>query len=1027
MDFLAGEASSDAVDDSEVLVRSSQNEDAENWRPAKRRRIARSEDSSDEYDLPSNEPDNSDDGKKQPRAKHLMHIPEFTGDNEGVFVTQLTTINSSPSRMRPPRWRKKTPEQPQNLISIFTAQGAVFQDASLVGRCEQTQRESADRFDGDDDDDDLAFIEAVQLADGSPSQNDATRSAPTSFRQTTLFGQVSLSHENQPTQPRVHNWPLASRNEPATHHDLDLDALKTWVYPTNLGSIREYQFNIVSRALYHNMLVALPTGLGKTFIAATVMLNWFRWTKSAQIVFVAPTKPLVAQQVDACFHIAGIPRSQTTMLVGNVQPALRERQWNSKRVFFMTPQTLENDLKKGTCDPKRIVLIVVDEAHRAKGEYAYVKVVHFLRRFNTSFRVLALTATPGSTVEAVQAVIDGLDIARIEIRSEEALDIRQYVHMRHIDPIVLENSEEMEMVFELFSNAVRPTMGKLATFNAYWSRDPLSITLFGLKKAKEDWMKTAGRSHNQSVRGMVNAIFGILTRLANPLENLKYHSIAVFYRKMKVFEDEIWQGKGTNAKEIITNEHWKKMMNRLQAWVENRDFADHPKMAYLKDVVLRHFTNDSASNTKIMVFCQYRDSAEEITRGLNKHQPMVKAHVFVGQAASKNSEGMNQKTQQQIVDKFKAGTYNVLVATSIGEEGLDIGEVDLIVCYDASKSPIRLLQRMGRTGRKRAGNIALLLMKGKEERDYESANDNYLKMQQKIALGKDFNFHESSSMRIMPMEITPTVNKKVVDIPIENTQKDWLPEPGKQKRLKAPKKKFHMPDNVEIGFSFVGGKSGNRGSSTECNIAKLPGPDDVCLSSVQITELDERYADIKGNDNEDIQMPQINAHPEKMRTMGMTFIVGHSTTTTLVTKAYKSMHASDRNRVRPMAMPLIHDLVADVEIKLNGNDSRVKTALRDVGRLAYDQDSSLAYDTGEDLWESLRLNTTRSEVPKEVNDLSQKRREREMRAVIEEELPDLEDLLGKSVVTNMRLHAASVAGRRRARNRATRVLSDSDE
>ncbi|EMR62093.1 putative atp-dependent dna helicase mph1 protein [Eutypa lata UCREL1] len=155
------------------------------------------------------------------------------------------------------------------------------------------------------------------------------------------------------------------------------------------------------------------------------MLNYYRWTKQAKIVFMAPTKPLVAQQVDACFNIAGIPRSETTLLTGEVSPALRAEEWETKRVFFMTPQTLENDLSHGIADPKSIVLLVVDEAHRATGNYAYVKVVNFMRRFSSSFRVLALTATPGTKVEAIQEVIDNLGISHIEIRTEESIDIRQ--------------------------------------------------------------------------------------------------------------------------------------------------------------------------------------------------------------------------------------------------------------------------------------------------------------------------------------------------------------------------------------------------------------------------------------------------------------------------------------------------------------------------------------------------------------------------------------------------------------------------
>ena len=61
--------------------------------------------------------------------------------------------------------------------------------------------------------------------------------------------------------------------------------------------------------------------------------------------------------------------------------------------------------------------------------------------------------------------------------------------------------------------------------------------------------------------------------------------------------------------------------------------------------------------------------------------------------------------------------YNVLVATCIGEEGLDIGEVDLIICYDSGLDPTRFVQRIGRCGRKRVGKVYLLLTK-MENRKY---------------------------------------------------------------------------------------------------------------------------------------------------------------------------------------------------------------------------------------------------------------------------------------------------------------------
>ena len=95
----------------------------------------------------------------------------------------------------------------------------------------------------------------------------------------------------------------------------DCTAGNSWIYPTNYP-LREYQFNIVEKALFHNTLVTLPTGLGKTFIAAVVMYNFYRWYPQGKIIFMAPTKPLVAQQIDACYNIMGIPRQDTAEMTG---------------------------------------------------------------------------------------------------------------------------------------------------------------------------------------------------------------------------------------------------------------------------------------------------------------------------------------------------------------------------------------------------------------------------------------------------------------------------------------------------------------------------------------------------------------------------------------------------------------------------------------------------------------------------------------------------------------------------------------
>ncbi|KAF9765244.1 hypothetical protein IL306_002528 [Fusarium sp. DS 682] len=753
---------------------------------------------------------------------------------------------------------------------------------------------------------------------GSVPRVGINRTSSGNWRQTTLFG-GSLSSDgprpSQPTTTRVFRADLP-REEP-THHEIDTEAMKTWVYPTNLGAIRDYQFSIVKNSLFNNTLVALPTGLGKTFIAATVMLNFYRWTKKAKLVFVAPTKPLVAQQVDACYNIAGIPRSETTLLTGDIPPALRVDEWESRRVFFMTPQTLLNDISHGYADPKSIALLVIDEAHRAVGEYAYAKVTKLIRRFSKSFRVLALTATPGSKIETVQEVIDNLGISHCEIRTEDSIDIRQYVHQRNIEQVVLDPSDEMALVSELFTKALKPMTDKLISQNIWFGRSPMAITAYGLMQSQREWFASRGRHANQGVQHMMRAVFSVLTSIAHSIKLLNFHGIKPFYDNLVDLRSE-QEGKGEKGskykRQLIQDSNFQEMMDKISKWLRTEGFVGHPKLAALADTVLNHFMDqDDGSATRVIVFSEYRDSAEDIVRMLNKHQPLIKASVFVGQADGKRGEGMKQAQQIEAIARFKKGDFNVLVATSIGEEGLDIGQVDLIVCYDSSASPIRMLQRMGRTGRKRAGNIVLLLMRGKEEEQFAKSRDNYEKMQTLICEGSRFNFRFDLSTRIVPREFRPEVDKRHVDIPIENTQDQSLPEPKKRRvpaGKKKPPKKFHMPDGVETGFQSVasmlkiGGKEKqqkNKRNPELDDLSVVPELSKVLLDEEELKELNRSYRDLPFNNSiiEETDMPDMTAHPKLQRQLMPSCKLKHGTRTKRFVKAWHKMGHDPEGLVLP--------------------------------------------------------------------------------------------------------------------------------
>jgi hypothetical protein len=114
----------------------------------------------------------------------------------------------------------------------------------------------------------------------------------------------------------------------------------------------------------------------------------------------------------------------------------------------------------------------------------------------------------------------------------------------------------------------------------------------------------------------------------------------------------------------------------------------------------------------------------------------------------------------QIVRKFREGGYNTLVATCVGEEGLDIGEVDLIVCFDAPKSPIRLVQRLGRTGRRRSGRIVVIVSEGKEDNVYNKSQSSKRSIHKAIREGcKKLDFFLQRCRRMVPRHIDPRPHK----------------------------------------------------------------------------------------------------------------------------------------------------------------------------------------------------------------------------------------------------------------------------
>ncbi|NXC43455.1 FANCM protein, partial [Penelope pileata] len=613
---------------------------------------------------------------------------------------------------------------------------------------------------GEEEDDDELLLAAAAEADPGPDPNPGNP---------TLYTAPALWPTSTPT-PTLHPHPTL-HPEPAPCPAPDPAAGgfcsasgALWIYPTN-RPVRGYQLRMARAALFANTLVCLPTGLGKTFVAAVVMYNFYRWFPSGKVLW-GPGR--------------------------GTQALSRRELWATRRVFFLTPQIMVNDLSRGTCPAVEIKCLVVDEAHKALGNHAYCQVVKELSRYTNQFRILALSATPGSDTKAVQQVVSNLLIAQIELCAEDSPEIQPYSHERQVEKIVVPLGEELVEIQSAYIQVLEAFAGRLIKMGVLARRDIPSLTKYQIILARDQYRKNPSPQNVGMQQGIIEGDFALCISLYHGYELL----LQMGLRSLFIYLCGIMDGsKGlTRTKnELGRNEGFMRLYQQLRDMFsdtyqisengnlyksrtvfENKKgfIYSHPKLKKLEEIVIQHFKSwktgcadqgppASSVDTRVMIFSSFRDSVQEIAEMLSRFSPLVRVMTFVGHSTGKSTKGFTQKEQLEVVKRFREGGYNTLVSTCVGEEGLDIGEVDLIVCFDAQKSPIRLVQRMGRTGRRRRGRIVVILAEGREERTYNQSQSNKRSILKAISGNKMLHFYQHSP-RMIPEGINPELHKMFI-------------------------------------------------------------------------------------------------------------------------------------------------------------------------------------------------------------------------------------------------------------------------
>ena len=522
----------------------------------------------------------------------------------------------------------------------------------------------------------------------------------------------------------------------------------------NFIEFRKYQNSISKTAFNRNTLVILPTALGKTVISLLVCAEMLYNYRDKRILIMAPSRPLVNQHTVSFVSALKISEDNMALLTGKFRPPERRAIWNKDliRIVFATPEVVKNDIEEKRLLLNNFSLLVFDEAHRAVKDYAYVFVAREYFKQSPNAMILALTASPGSDKQRITEICENLFIEQVEYKNEDDKDVKPYINTIDIAWKWFDLPLEYQYIRARLKDMLIEKINWLIQ-HRHISKNPMWIFKRDLISAGEQIRYNLELTMEEERGPLYTALYQQSSALSlmyciELIESQGSQSLASYLARIKE--------EGGKAHLGLLNDL---RMQEISSLIKNLSI-EHPKLQYIVNILTNRFNHRSETNTinsdiqriienkvnleshqnygnysknsRVLIFTQYRDTARHIVRVLSDIG--IKASRFVGQARRQKDLGMKQNEQSSVLESFKDGTYNVLVATSIAEEGLDIPEVDLVIFFEPVASEIRYIQRRGRTGRKSAGSVLILGSKETvDERNLKTSNRRMQKMNETLS------------------------------------------------------------------------------------------------------------------------------------------------------------------------------------------------------------------------------------------------------------------------------------------------------
>lgn len=465
---------------------------------------------------------------------------------------------------------------------------------------------------------------------------------------------------------------------------------------------REYQEKIFQTCIKKNCLVVLPTGLGKTLIALMLVIQRMKEFPGERAVFLAPTKPLAEQHLNSFKKQLPELFGDMQLFTGEVKPEERKKIWKTADIIFSTPQCVANDLKKNLYNLTDVCLLIEDEAHRCIKNYDYNYVSQEYQKQAQHPRIIGLTASPGNDVSRIKEICKNLSIEEVELRTRDSDDVKKYLQELEFEKILVDLPVEFEEIKHLLTKLLNEYVEELR-YRSVLFGPANKISLLELQKKISRALSMGNKNYNYMLGASACAQ---AIKLYHALELLETQTLESFNKYLKALLEQAAKKQSKGVIKLVARSEFNFIfMQSNELLAKNHE---HPKLNEANKIIKKEIELNPA--VKIIIFTQFRDTANILSKKLNEITG-INAKVFIGQTSKAGEKGLNQKEQKQIIQEFSEGKINILCATCIGEEGLDIPEVNAVIFYEPVASAIRTIQRSGRTARLNKGKIIMLITK----------------------------------------------------------------------------------------------------------------------------------------------------------------------------------------------------------------------------------------------------------------------------------------------------------------------------